>query len=571
MRNIILGINCVYHESSVCLIIDNKVVAAIEEERLSRVKHAKESKIDNPDELPILALNKCLEMGGIRLEDVSLIGFSFLPERRLENIPSKDRFLPNNWGCEDGEKLFYDKVVKIPQKLQEMGFKGEFSFIEHAIAHCASAYYPSTFNDAAILSIDGIGEFESTTLAYGNGKKIDVVQQLAYPNSIGFLWEKISKFLGFSEYDACKVMSVASFGNSSRFEEEFKKIISINDETIFELDNEVLCFRVEDYSKLETLFKIKKRESLDELEEVHKDIAASLQKWTTDIIVKIFDRLYEETKSENLCIAGGVALNCVTNTIAFENSKFKNIFIQPAANDAGTALGAALKLNIESDGNLEGLVLDNTFLGPSFTADEIHNEMIKRNLVYSHVEDIEVKAAELITAGNIIGWFQGAMEFGPRALGNRSLLADPRNFNMIKKLNSIVKHREDHRPFCPSVLSEETENWFEIKKHTPVAEYMLMAYPALSNKKELIPAVVHVDGTSRIQAVNQKTNPKYHELISEFYKLTGIPMVLNTSFNDREPIVCTPEDAIKTFLKSNIDYLVMGNFILNKKDNLEKV
>lgn len=571
MRNIILGINCVYHESAACLIIDNKVVAAIEEERLSRVKHAKESKIDNPDELPILAINKCLEMGGVSLEDVSLIGFSFKPERRLENIPLEDRFVPNNWGCEDGEKLFYDKLTQIPQKLQEMGFKGQFSFIEHAIAHCASAYYPSSFSDAAILSIDGIGEFESTTLAYGHGKNIDVVQQIAYPNSIGFLWEKISKFLGFSEYDACKVMSVASFGNPLTFEEEFSKIISINDQTIFELDNEVLCFRVEDYSKLEKLFNIKKRETLDELEEVHKDIAAALQKWTTDIIVKVTDRLFEETKSENLCVAGGVALNCVANTIAFENSKFKNIFIQPAANDAGTALGAALKLNIEAEGNLEGLVLDNTFLGPSFTTEEIHNEMSKRNLVYSHVEDIEVKAAELIKAGNIIGWFQGAMEFGPRALGNRSLLADPRNFHMIKKLNSIVKHREDHRPFCPSVLSEETENWFDIKKSTPVSEYMLMAYPALTNKKELIPAVVHVDGTSRIQAVNQKTNPKYHGLISEFYKLTGIPMVLNTSFNDREPIVCTPEDAIKTFLKSNIDYLVMGNFILNKQDNLEKV
>jgi carbamoyltransferase len=563
---IILGINSVYHESSVCLIVNGKLIAAIEEERLIRVKHAKEAKIDNPDELPLLTINKCLEMGKVKLEEVDKIGFSFDPEKRLSNIIVQDAYEVGNWGSEEGEKLFYSKLKSIPGQLQKMGFKGEFVYMEHAIAHAASTFYPAGFEEAAILSIDGIGELESTTLAYGSGKSIDKLQQLFYPNSLGFLWEKIAKYLGYSEYDACKVMSIASFGNKDRFKEEYKKFVTFDDREFFKIDKDIIKFRIEDYSALEEVFQTKKREFDDELMEVHQDIAAGLQEITTQIIMKLINTLYEKTGSKNLCMAGGVVLNCVTNRIVFENSKFENIYIQPAANDAGTALGAALKLYEES-GDTPKITLDHTYLGPSYSNHEIEEAIKSRELVYHKVENLEAEVAKYLSEGKVIGWFQGRMEFGPRALGNRSLLADPRDPDMVRKLNKIVKHREDHRPFCPSVLAEEADKWFEIKKYAVPAEYMLMAYPVVPEKKALIPAVVHVDGTSRIQKVRKDINPRYHKLISHFNELTGVPVLLNTSFNDREPIVCTPSDAIKTFFKTKIDYLIIGDYLLSKEDN----
>ncbi|CAL2082491.1 carbamoyltransferase [Tenacibaculum sp. 190524A02b] len=565
----ILGINSVYHESSACLVVNGKLVAAIEEERLSRIKHAKEAKIDNPNELPMQAINECLRIGNLTLSDIDEIGFSFEPQRRLdENLKVDDFYEAENWGSKEGEELFYLKLKEVPYQLKELGFKGEFVYIEHAIAHAASTFYPSGFEDAAIVSIDGIGEIESSTIAHGKGSTITKIQQVEYPNSIGFLWEKMAKFLGYSEYDACKVMSIASFGEPEKFMSAYEKFIMLNNDTFFKIDKDIIKFRIEDYTDLEEIFGIPKRSFNDPLLKVHQDIAASLQEITTTIVMNMVQKAYEKTQSKKLCLAGGVALNCVTNRIIFENSKFEDIYIQPAANDAGTALGAALKLYTEGLEGNERITLNHTYLGPSFNNNDIQAAIEAKGLVYREHENIEEIVAELLTEGKVIGWFQGAMEFGPRALGNRSLLADPRDPGMVKKLNSVVKHREDHRPFCPSVLAEDAAEWFNIGKEATAADYMLMAYPVNKNKKENIPAVVHVDGTSRIQKVQKSTNPKYHKLITKFKELTGVPLLLNTSFNDREPIVCTPENAINTFLKTKIDVLVLGNNLMLKEENV---
>ncbi len=565
----ILGINSVYHESSACLIVNDKLVAAIEEERLSRVKHAKEAKIDNPNELPMQSINKCLEMGNLTLADIDEIGFSFEPKRRLdENLKIDDAYEAENWGSKEGEELFYQKLQEVPQQLKELGFKGKFVYMEHAIAHVASTFFPSGFEDAAIVSIDGIGEVESSTIAYGKGNSIEKIQQVNYPNSIGFLWEKMAKYLGYSEYDACKVMSIASFGEPEKFMNAYEKFITLDKDTFFKIDKDIIKFRIEDYSDLEEIFGLPKRSFDDPLLKAHQDIAASLQEITTTIVMNMVNTAYEKTQSKNLCLAGGVALNCVTNRIIFENSKFEEIYIQPASNDAGTALGAALKLYVEGTESNERIMLNHTYLGPSFDNAHIKKAIEAKGLVYDEHENIEEVVAKLLAEGKVIGWFQGAMEFGPRALGNRSLLADPRDPGMVKKLNSVVKHREDHRPFCPSILAEDAAEWFVIEKEAIAADYMLMAYPVNKNKVENIPAVIHVDGTSRIQKVQKKTNPKYHKLITEFKGITGVPLLLNTSFNDREPIVCTPENAINTFLKTKIDFLVIGNFLMSKEKNI---
>ncbi len=563
---IVLGVNSVYHESSAAIVVDGKLLFAIEEERLNRVKHAKPANLDNPHLLPHLAINECLAKAGIRLEQVDVIAVSFNPIKRLVRHRNlTEACEPEGWGTETGEQKFFDRIMTIPRQLTEQGFAGQFMWVDHEMAHAASAFYPSGFDHAAIISIDGIGEFESASLGEGNKRNIHFNSIVDYPNSIGFLWEKFSKFLGFSEYDACKVMSVASFGDPEIYARQFEDLAHVSGNG-FLLDAKTLNFRFENYSALESLFNIKKRNADEPLLEAHYNIAAALQRVTTKILLHLCETVYAQTKSKNLCMAGGVALNCVANTILFEQGPFENIFIQPAANDAGTALGCAFYAYnlIMQPESIETQKQEHTYLGSSFDNDQILSEIKNSNAFHIKLDNIEVEVARLIARGKVIGWFQGAMEFGPRALGNRSLLADPRNADMVRYLNSLVKHREDHRPFCPSVLTEYAGEWFDIKKEAEAARYMLMAYPVKKDKIARIPAVVHVDGTSRIQRVDSRTNPKYHRLISEFHKLTGIPLVLNTSFNDREPVVCTPKDAIKTVLRTNIDYLAIGDYLVAK-------
>lgn len=565
----ILGLNCAYHESSAALIRDDNIIAAIEEERLNRIKHAKPASTDNANEIPMQAINTCLEMGNLALADIDIIAFSFNPLKRLHNnINPDDPVLKGDWGTAEGEKKFYKKLISIPDQIRELGFKGQFMWVDHCVAHSASAYYPSSFNDAAVISIDGIGECESVTIGVGREGRLFTMKEINYPNSLGLLWEKVAMFFGMSEYDACKVMSLASFGDPERFIGEFHSFIAVKPDG-FEMDINICRFRANDFSTFEVLFGMPALEPKALVTQDYMDVAAALQKITTEILLQLVQHASEISHSKNVCLAGGVALNCVANTVMFEQGPFENIYIQPAANDAGTALGAALYAyhNIFYGKKNPAFELKDTYLGPSYSSGEVLATLQMFDIHYQKTDNVAEEVAALIAEGKVVGWFQGRMEFGPRALGNRSLLADPRDPDMVKRMNLLVKHREDHRPFCPSVLEEDAKEWFDIKKDADAARYMLMAYPVKANRREQIPAVTHVDGTSRIQLVNANTNPKYHALISAFKARTGVPLLLNTSFNDREPIVCSPADAIKTFLRTKIDYLVIDDFIIQKNDH----
>src|SRR3989344_3367883 len=564
----ILGLNSAYHESSACLIKDGKIIAAVEEERFNRKKQSKYARVDNPDELPINAIDFCLKKTGITLKDVDHIGFSFSPAKRLRNKYFEEKVTAGSWGSNEGEDLFYQKLMQIPQKLSELygiNVKGKFRWIDHHTSHAGSAFFVSPFEEAAILVVDGIGEFESTTLYKGKGNKIKRIRSITYPHSLGFLWEKLSQFLGFSEYDACKVMGLASYGNPKKYYNQLMSFVKVNSRD-FNIDHNVVKFRIDDYRELEKLLG-SKRQPNEEIEERHADIAAALQRITEEILIKLANYIYRETRLENICLAGGVALNCVANSVLIEKTPFTNIYIQPVAHDAGTAIGAAYFIWNQQLGNPRSFVMNHSYFGPDYSKEEIIKVLEENNLKFTEPEDIEKTAAKLVSEGNVVGWFQGKMEMGPRALGNRTLLADPRNPKIRDILNMKVKHREYFRPFAPSVLMDKAEDWFRIPKKSISSDFMLFAYDVFGDKKLLIPAVTHVDGTSRIQTVREETNPKYYKLIQEFEALTGVPIVLNTSFNDREPIVCSPQDAVNTFLKTRIDYLAIGDFLLSRVEN----
>lgn len=564
----ILGINHAYHESSACLLKDGAIAAVAEEERFNRKKHAKPARIDNPDELPVNAINFCLEEAGITLKDVDYIASSFNPAKRLRNKEFEDFVAEGNWGSHSGETLFYEKLQQVPQKLSGIygaDVSGKFHWIDHHTSHAGSAYFVSPFKEAAILIVDGIGEIESTTLYKGEANKIKRLKGINYPHSLGFLWEKLSEFLGFTEYDASKVMGLASYGNPNRYYDKFKQFVKVNTRD-FNIDHTAARFRVNDHSGLEQILG-NRRKPHEELEERHADIAAALQRITEEILLKLANNLYKSTGSSNVCLAGGVALNCVANSAIKQRGPFENVYIQPAAHDAGTAIGAAYFIWNHVLGNPRSFVMDHAYFGPDYSQEEIKQVLDMNKLKYSEVRGIEKQVAKLVAEGNIVGWFQGRMEVGPRALGNRTLLADPRNPKIRDVLNMKVKHREYFRPFAPSVLVEKADEWFRIPKKSISSDFMLFAYDVYENKRGIIPAVTHIDGTSRIQTVRRETNPRYYELIQEFEALTGVPIVLNTSFNDREPIVCSPQDAVNTFLKTRIDYLAIGNFLVSRGEN----
>lgn len=561
----ILGINSAYHESSACLLKDGTIVSAAEEERFNRKKHGKSGLVSNPQQFPEHAIDYCLKSANIDLKSVEYLGYSFQPHKRLANKDFHEPVVEGEWGSKSGEETFFHNLQRIPVLLEEMGFRGKFYWIDHHMCHAASAFYLSPFSESAILTVDGIGEIESTILALGCGRNISELHKIYYPASIGFLWEKISKFLGFTEYDAYKVMGLAAYGRPERYRENFSRLLTPRPPASFAVDHEILRFRIEDYRGLERIFAVPRRKPQEPLTEEYQDIAAALQQATNEILLMLVQHLHRRTSSQNICMAGGVALNCIANGVIHTQGPFTNLYIQPAAHDAGTALGAALVIWCQYLGKEHHQVMQHAYLGPSFSDVEIVQALQERGLPFERLPAITQVVARLLSCGKIVGWFQGAMEFGPRALGNRSLLADPRDKNMWNILNLKVKHREEFRPLAPSVLFEVAHDWFEISKPTLASDFMLLTYLAKKEVRDKIPAVVHVDGTSRIQTIRQEMNARYHELISDFYRLTGVPMVLNTSFNDSEPIVCTPQDAIATFLRtSEIDYLALGDFLVGR-------
>jgi carbamoyltransferase len=555
----VLGVNHAYHEPAACLVSDGRILAAVEEERFTRIKHGKAARMDNPHELPVNAIGYCLGQAGITLAEVAHIGSSINPDKRLRNSLVPDRVVAGDWGSQRGEGTFHNNLQTVPAILRERGFQGEFHWLSHHLCHAASAYYPTRFDRAAVLAVDGIGETASTMLALGEGAKLSPIHEISYPASIGFLWEKIAKYLGFSEYDACKVMGLAAYGDPEPYREHYRQILELLPDGRFCVDNDVLCFRVEDYSRLAALFGVDPRPPQGEMTRDYANITAALQAATDEVMVHIVEHAARSLDTRNLCMAGGVALNCVTNGRIAGTGLFDNLYIQPAAHDAGTALGAALLIWHSLLGGQERDQMRHAYYGPDFSDAEVEATLQKRGVVYKRVDNITEEVAHLLADQKIIGWFQGSMEFGPRALGNRSLLADPRHPTMRERLNRVVKNREDFRPFAPSVLAEHAQNWFDIPAPCHASDFMLISYRALQPEK--IPAVIHVDGTSRIQTVRHDFNPRYYDLISEFHRITGIPLILNTSYNDREPIVCTPADAITTFQRANIDYLAIGDFL----------
>jgi len=550
----------VYHESAAALLVDGKLVAAVEEERFNRIKHGKEAIYDNPHQFPERAIRFCLKQAGLKARDIHHVAYSFDPKLR------RTRFKPEWWipQWEDVFLLRLGQVQGVAEELLERSLRQKFHFVSHHLAHAASAYFPSGFDRAAILNIDGIGEAAGSTLAKAVGQRIQTVETFDYPHSLGFLWEVFSGYLGFSSYDASKVMGLAAWGDPKVFRAQFEQILRADNDN-YGVNPDFIGFHDNKYDKLAAMFGPGRFDESEELQPRHADIAAALQEATNAAVMALVRRIKRRVPSENLCLAGGVGLNCVTNEVVWKSGEFANLFIPSAPHDEGTAIGAALLVHCAKAKKPPQRGYSTPFLGPSFKRSEILAAVKSAGLKARRSKSPAREAAKLIADGKIVAWFQGRMEFGPRALGNRSLLADPRRPEMRNILNQKVKHREDFRPFAPSVMAEHADEWFEVGTPTTSHEFMLFAPAVRLEQRKRIPAIVHQDGTARVQIVSRKSNPRFHELISCFRDETGVPVVINTSFNDSEPIVCTPMDAIVTFRKSGIDALVMDDVILTAK------
>ncbi len=558
----ILGISCYYHDAAACLLRDGQVVAAAQEERFN---HEKYSPL-----FPINAINYCLQAGGITIYDIDYIGFYDKPFLKffrviLSHLVSYPFSLKNfldtipSW-LED--RLIIPLVMK-----KELGFDGKILFIKHHLSHAASAFLVSPFQEAAILTADGVGEWATMTYGFGRESTIRILKEICYPDSLGLLYTAVTTYLGFEALAGeGKVMGLAGYGKPS-YIDKFREIIMVKPDGSFRLDSRFFGFnrgfRMYSGKFVKTFGKARKRES--KIEQRHCDIAASLQKFIEETLITIARNLYNETKTDKLCLAGGLFLNCIANSKILEETPFKQIFIQPAAGDSGGALGAASYIYHSILGNQRNYVMTNAYLGPDFPANQIKRILLNYNFVFKELNDSDLVKyiAKELSQNKIVGWFQGRMEFGPRALGNRSILANPCNPNMKELLNSKVKKRESFRPYAPSVLEERAGEFFKLQSPSP---FMLLAPQVREGKRELIPGVTHIDGTARVQTVSKNTNPRFWQLIKEFENITGVPVIINTSFNLKgEPIVCTPQDAISSFQRSQMDYLVLGNYVVEKR------
>ncbi|MFD9545128.1 carbamoyltransferase [Streptomyces sp. NPDC060022] len=558
----VLGINCVYHESSAAIIVDGSVIAAAEEERFNRVKHAKPASVDTADIMPVASIAFCLEAAGLRPEDIDQVACSFDVELRKSSFELDPLSKPGDWGSAEGERLFTAAVERVPDAVSAalgVDVTDRFVWVPHHVAHAASAYYPCGDGDATVLVVDGIGESATAMLGGGAGTTLQRIDQLAYPNSVGFVWEKLSDFLGFSPYDASKVMGLAAYGNPQKFSDAMARVAGAG---LPEVHSSIFEFRLDGFAGLESVFGPHRRPG-DPLEQHHLDVAAALQDWNDHTILSLAERAYELHPSSTLAYSGGVALNCTTNSLLKEKGPFSHVYIPSAPHDAGTAVGAALWAYYRSTDTMAP-VSDSPYTGPEYGDDAILAAFGEAGVEARRSDDIAYEVAQRIANGQVIGWFQGKMEVGPRALGNRSLVADPRDPGMRDMLNRKVKHREDFRPFAPSVLEERARDWFEMGRESESYRYMLYTCPVRPERADQIPAVLHTDGTSRVQTVSVRDNPRYHRLISCFEAATGVPMVLNTSFNDSEPIVCSPRDALATFAGTRIDAVAIGDFIASR-------
>lgn len=558
----ILGISCYYHDASACLLKDGKVATAADEERFTRIKH------DN--NFPINAINYCLKEGGISIEDVDYVGFYEKPIMKFDRVLSQylETFPRSFKMFVDTMPSFLAEKLRIHSKIRkELKYEGEIFFIDHHLAHAASAFLTSSFKKSAILTIDAVGEWATTSIGFGEGNVIKILKEIRFPHSLGLLYTTVTAYLGFkANNDEYKVMGLAAYGKP-KYSEKFKKIIHVKEDGSFCLDMSYFDYhhklRMPSKKFIEEFGP--EREPESKIKPRHEDIAASLQKITEEVIFKMLNHLYDLTRVENLCMAGGVALNSVANGKITENTPFKNIYVQPASSDSGTSMGAALFVYTSILGKDRAYVLDSAYLGPSFLKEDVEKFLKNKNAVYREFQndkELAKKIAELVWKNKIVALFRGSMEWGPRALGNRTILANPCNPEMKDILNRRVKHREPFRPFAPTVPLEDAEKYFDTDMPVP---HMNIVYPVKEEKRKIIPSVTHVDGSGRIQTVTKKQNPFFHKVLKEFEKLSGVPILINTSFNVRgEPIVCSPEDAYKCMMGTGIDFMAIENFLVSK-------
>ena len=600
----ILGISAFYHDSAAAIIQNGVIIAAAQEERFTRKKH--------DDGFPVKAILFCLKQSGLTIDKLDALVFYDKPLLKFERLlETYYAFSPKGFKSFLmaipvwlREKMFLKKIIRLELLKVELYDRKKLKllFPEHHLSHAASAFYPSPFEDAAILTIDGVGEWATASICQGKGKEIKILNELKFPHSLGLLYSAFTYYAGFKvnsgEY---KLMGLAPYGNPDG--ENVKNYITKIKETLIAINEDGSIWLNQDYfnyavglrmakdSKWETLFGFPRRQSESELQQHHCDFALAIQIVTEEVVIKMAREAKRLTGSKNLCLAGGVALNCVANGKLQNENIFENIFIQPASGDAGGAPGAALAayhIYFEKERKLsEGLDgMSGSYLGPEYSDIDIQLAVKKYNALFEYFEDynnLAKKAAALIAEGNVIGWFQGKMEFGPRALGNRSIIGDARNEEMQKKLNLKIKYRESFRPFAPSVLAEDVKEYFDIEASSP---YMSIVQPVkksrhlplpsnyaslplkekLYHKRSDLPSITHIDFSARIQTIHKETNHRYWTLINEFKKITGYAVIVNTSFNLRgEPIVCTPEDSYRCFMRTEMDFLVIGNYIFDKK------
>jgi carbamoyltransferase len=613
----ILGISAFYHDSAAAIIRNGEIIAAAQEERFTRKKH--------DANFPVNAVKFCLRYAGADINELDAIVFYDKPFLKFERLlETYYGFVPKGlvsfiqsmpvWAK---EKIFLKRLIH--EELENIeGYdksKAKLLFPEHHLSHAASAFYPSPFKRAAILTIDGVGEWATASISLGEGNNITVLKELHFPHSLGLLYSAFTYFLGFKvnsgEY---KLMGLAPYGNpdSPKVKEYISiikdKLVDIKDDGSLWLNQQYFNYatglRMVYDDKWKELFGFPHRNEGDELQQQHCDLAYAIQKVTEEVVLKMAAEAKKLTGANHLCMAGGVALNCVANGVLLRTGLFDEIFIQPAAGDAGGALGAALAahyihFNLTRPASTGSDKMQGAYLGPQYSDLDIEMDLKKYKSVYTHFErfdDLAKQTAELIDKGNVVGWFQGRAEFGPRALGNRSILGDARNSEMQKKLNLKIKYREGFRPFAPSVKAEECGKYFDLQQPSP---YMLIVAPVKENlRKKLpdnynslqlterlytlrseLPAITHIDFSARVQTIHKETNPRYWALLDKFEQHTGCGVMINTSFNVRgEPPVHTPEDAYKCFMRTEMDYLVIGNYLLGKtaqpewkeKDNWKK-
>ena len=571
----ILGLNAFHGDAAAALVIDGELVAAAEEERFNRIKHVAG--------FPALAAAWCLRDAGLEPRALDHVAIGRDPRanlgpkvrqtaRRLRNpryVVERLRSMRSVTGTKDE----LARALSTPPD----ALRAEFHRVEHHLAHAASAFFVSPFDEAAVLTLDGFGDFASALLAHGRGNRLEVLDRVTFPHSLGIYYTAITQWLGFPKYgDEGKVMGLAPYGDPEVHRERMRELVRLDG--LFELDLDYFTHHVQGVdmtwaagsptigrifsSRLEDAFG-PAREPGSELAKHHEDVAAALQAVLEEAYLHLVREAHRRTGTANLCLAGGVALNAVANGRIRPETPFEEVYVQPAAGDSGIAVGAAYHVWNNELGRPRGFVMEHAYTGPHYSDDECAQALREAGLEPERLDDDALfrTVAERIADGDVVGWFQGRMEFGPRALGNRSIVTDPRRHDMKDTLNARIKHRERFRPFAPSVLAEKAGEWYEQDYTSP---FMILVYKTRPEKRGEIPAVNHVDDTGRLQTVEERVAPRYHRLIAEFARLTGVPIILNTSFNENEPIVMTPREAVETFLKTRMDVLVLGNNLVRR-------